>query len=354
MEKLPSMKDIAREAGVSKTAVSLALRNDPQISESRKQQILKIAKSMGYVRNPKIGELMSQMRGAGSGNLHGIIGIINCNQDKHAFRDHATIPSYVEGCKRRAYNLGYHTDSFWLYEPNISAQRWIGILKSRGITGLVMVGMMKQNRVPEFFLPVIEHFPTTVTGVRTKQPALSFACVDHHILSLRAFQKATELGYKRPGLVLEETIDRLVEHRFTAGYRTGQQEIEPDNRLEPFMQVDAAKENLEFFVEWFEKQKPDVIFTLYNIVDKWVRQMGLRVPEDVGLIQLEWRSYRPHWAGMNQHNDICGEAAVDMLINMIYNGDKGFPAFPKATLIGASWIDGETIRYPRKQKAVFA
>jgi len=344
MDKAPSMKDIAAKAGVSKTAVSLALRNDPQISEKRKQQILEIAKSLGYVRNPKIGELMSQMRSSGS--VHGIIGIVNCNQNPDAFRDHPTIPKYVEGCRRRANSLGYQTDTFWLYESEISTERWIGILESRSICGLVLVGMMKQNRVPEFFQPVVERFPSTVTGVRTRKPALSFACADHHILTLRAFQKAIEIGYERPGLALDYTIDKLVEHRFSAAFRTGQEDIPVKNRVPLFMDMDAAKEDPKVFEQWFKTERPDVIFTLYNVVDKWVRKMGYKVPEDVGLIQLEWRSYRPHWAGMDQHNDICGEAAVDMLINMIYNGEKGFPEFPRATLIGASWIDGETIRYP--------
>ena len=343
------MKDVAIKAGVSKTAVSLALRNDPQISEKRKKQILKIAKSMGYVRNPKIGELMSQMRGAASGNHHGIIGIVNCNQDSTALRAHPTIPNYVEGCKRRAKSLGYHVDTFWLYEPNLSSERWIGILESRGISGLVLVGMMKQNKIPDFFMPVVEQFPSAVTGVRTRRPALSFASVDHHILTLRTFEKAIELGYKRPGLALESTIDQLVEHRFIAAYQIGQQLIPPENRLQPFLDVDAAKEDMNLFQNWLEKEKPDVIFTLYNIVDKWVQGLGYKVPDDIGLIQLEWRSYRPHWAGMNQHNDICGEAAVDMLINMIYNGEKGFPEYPRATLIGSSWIDGETIRYDLKK-----
>ena len=66
----------------------------------------------------------------------------------------------------------------------------------------------------------------------------------------------------------------------------------------------------------------------------------MKVPEDIGLIQLEWRESRPDIAGMHQHNVVTGEAAVDMVISQIHNNETGIPKFPRATLIGATWIDG--------------
>jgi LacI family transcriptional regulator len=344
MDKLPSMKDIAEKLGVSKMTVSLALRNDPQISESRKKEVLDTAKAMGYVRNSKLGEFMSQMRGGRNLSSNGNIALVNCNQDPKALYRHPTIPIYVEGIKRRAKNLGYSTDSFWLFEPGLTSKSWIRILNSRGIVGIILTGMMKQNRIPEFFIPVVSKFPTVVTGVRTKKPALSFSSVDHHVLTLRAFEKAVSLGAKKPGLVLDQEIDVLVEHRFTAAFRSAQHlYLKKRFHIPPFMQVVEARKNIHLFNEWFQKYKPDTILTLYDSVANWVTSMGYTVPVDVGLIQLEKRSNSRDWAGMDQHNDICGEASVDMLVNSIYNGDVGLPEYPRATLIGASWKDGKTI-----------
>ncbi len=340
------MKDIALKAGVSKTAVSLALRNDPQVSKSLRLKIHRIAKEMGYVRNPKIGELMSQMRSSSSRSKHGILAIVNGNQDSKAHIDHPTIPAYYQGCKRRAEVLGYAIDKFWLYEPNMTSDRWVSILQSRGISGIVIVGMMRQNRIPEFFKPVVEAFPTTVTGVRTRKPALSFSCADHHMLTLQAFEHAIACGYKRPGLVIERSIDHLVEHRFTSAYLTGQQKyLNPDHHISVFDRYDEAKEKTKLFYDWFHEEKPDAILTLYHSIEKWLRSIDVKIPKDVGLIQLEHRKNDSNWAGMDQHNDVCGEAAVDMLINLIYNGEKGFPEFPRATLIGSSWVDGKTVNH---------
>ena len=60
-------------------------------------------------------------------------------------------------------------------------------------------------------------------------------------------------------------------------------------------------------------------------------------------IRVEWRDSRPDWAGMDQHNDVTGEAAVDMLIDMLHRGETSISEFPRATLIGPTWVDGATV-----------
>lgn len=338
------MQTIADRVGVSKNAVSLALKNDRSISKGTKEKILKVASELGYQRNHVLGEVMSQMRKRGSDTMLATIALINGNNDPKAFRSHPTIPYYVSGCSERARMLGYGVDPLWLHDESITARRWIEILETRGIRGVVIIGLMKENRIPEHFIPVVERFPVVVTGVRTRAPSLPFSCVDHYILALRAFEKAIALGYRRPALVLDSVIDDLVEHRFSAGYYTGQKELPVKRQLRPFYQVAAARKDPGLFEKWLEKEAPDVIFTLYNEVRDWVESAGLQVPADIGLIQLEWRSSHANWAGMNQHNDIVGQKAFDMLLGMIHRGEVGIPEFPSASLVGPTWIHGKTVR----------
>jgi LacI family transcriptional regulator len=338
------MSDIGLQAGVSKNTVSLALRNDPQIPESTRRRIQGIAAALGYQRNPVVAQLMAQLRSDAFSGSKATLALINAHTDLDAFNNHPTIPTYVSGCKSRAAHLGYGLDPFWLHDPDLNGERLNRIFKARGIRGIVVVGLMNSNRLPERFSQTWENYPCVVTGVRTRQPALSFACTDHHIIALRAFEKAVELGYRRPGLVLDETIDHLVEGRFTAGYRIGQNALPRKDRLNPFYQVLAAKTNPLLFRRWLDKEKPDVIFTLYNSVRAALESFGYRIPDDIGLIQLEHRDDRPEWAGMNQHNGHAGEAAVDMVIGMMHSGESGVPSFPRATLIGGTWVDGKTVK----------
>jgi LacI family transcriptional regulator len=338
------MQDIANEAGVSKNTVSLALRNDLQISPSTRARIKCIANKMGYVKNPTVSHLMAELRAGSPSHCSATLALLNANENRCAFTSHRTVPTYVEGCRRRAAQSGYCLNEFWLHDPDLDGEKLNKILRARNIRGVVVVGLMNPDHLPQRFQPIWEAFPCVVTGVRTRKPAISFSCVDHHITAVRAMDNAFRLGYKRPGLVLDGVIDRLIEGRFSAGYYIAQQQLPAIRRIKPFYFATGARENATLFKTWFEKEQPDVILTLYHTVHKWIRGLGLEVPRDIGLIQLEWRPDHARWAGMHQHNDMVGEAAIEMIIGMIHNNESGVPLFPRATLIGSTWVDGFTVK----------
>lgn len=334
---------IAAHVGCSKNTVSLALRGDPQIPASTRDVIKKAADKLGYTPNAIVSHLMAQLRSSQTARFQAKLALINAHRDPQAFRTHATIPAYVHGCEQRALKLGYSFDHFWLHDPKLKAESWIRILRARGIKGIIIVGMMDQNHLPPHLRPVWEHFPCVVTGVRTREPALSFSCVDHHNLTVRAFEKALALGYLRPALVIDERIDRLVEGRFSGAMLSAQQSLPAAQRIPAFTQIDLARTDRELFFRWFDRHKPDVLLSLYNIVFPWLKEHGLRVPKDVGVIQLEWRESHAEVSGMNQHNDTVGEAAVDMVVGQIHRSETGIPLFPRATLISASWVEGQSL-----------
>jgi len=339
----PTLRDIAKEMGYSKNTISLGLRGSSQIPLGTRERIAAVAEKLGYRPNAVVSQLMAQLRSARTSRLQAKLALVNANLDPAAFREHPTIPIYVEGCERRAASLGYDFDRFWLHDPELTAERLLRILTARGIKGLILVGLMDTNHLPAALEPVWSKLPCVVTGVRTRDPALSYCCVDHYNLALIAFEKAVSLGYKRPGLVLDDVIDALVERRFSAGYLTGRRMLPKAQQIPVFGEVNGPG-RADMFRTWLVRHRPDVVFTLYNSVVGWLKAAGKRIPEDVGVIQLEWRSSRPDIAGMHQHNLVTGEAAVDMVVSQIHNNEPGVQEFPRATLIGASWVDGASVR----------
>jgi len=339
-----TMGTIAERAGVSKNTVSLALRHDPQIPLETRKRIERLAKSLGYTKNPVVAQLMTELRKAHPAGYRRTLALLNANQDPKAFKDHPTVPVYVEGCRRRAAFHGYKLDDFWLHDPKLNGDRLARVLRARGIRGVLIVGLMKENRLPERFSSLWSQQACVVTGVRTHHPTLPFCCVDHHALVLEAVEQAVALGYRRPAIVVDEHIDQLVDGRFSSGMWIGQQALPADQRLPGFYAVETSRQDQTAFAAWIREHKPDVIFTLYNFVRHWVEALGLQVPRDVGMIQLELRKGSEDWAGMEQHNDLTGEAAIDMLVGMLHNNEIGPPAFPRATLISGSWVTGKTVR----------
>lgn len=339
------MAQIAERAGVSKNTVSLALRGSPRIGAETRARIERIAAELGYRRNAAVGCLMAELRRSGSARFAATLALLNANEDPDAFRTHPTVPSYVAGVKRRATSLGYGLDEFWLHDPQISGERLASILRARGIRGALVVGLLRTNRLPERMSAVWDEFPAVVTGVRTRSPELSFTCADQYALALNAYEQAWKLGYRRPALVLDPVIDALIDGRFTAGFLTGQQHRRPEgDPIPPFNAIAEARRDLAPFREWLEKTRPDVIFTLYHEVERWLTDCGKRVPDDIGLIQYERRGQGTHWAGMDQRNDLVGEAAVDLLVSMIHNGQQGVPERAIATHVTSQWVMGATVR----------
>lgn len=338
------MSTIAKRAGVSKNTVSLALRHDPQIPAETRARVEKIAAELGYAKNPVVAQLMSELRKAAPAGARRTFALLNANQDPRAFTRHPTIPAYVEGCRRRAAAHGYALDEFWLHDPELYGEQLNRVLRARGIRGALVVGLMRENRLPPRFSVTWQNHAVVVTGVRTREPTLNFACVDHHELVIEAMEQARQLGYRRPGLVLEGAIDRLVDGRFGAGFWAAQQSLPESDRTPAFFDVETARAEPARFDAWYRANRPDVILTLHTVVREWLEAAGPRAPRDIGLIQLELRRGCEDWAGMDQHNDLTGEAAVDMLVSLLHGAEIGLPSAPRATLIGASWRAGKTAR----------
>jgi LacI family transcriptional regulator len=338
-----TLADVSREAGLTKSAASLALRSDPRIPVGTRRRVEKAARKLGYKRNATVSHLMAELRRGTAAGSRATIALLNVNDDPRAFTRHPTIPSYVQGVKERAGDLGYAVDTINESAVTLGGRRLRQILQTRGIRGCVLTGLMRSNRLPRHLDSLWKRFPCVVTGVRTVDPQLPFACSDHFAVSEMAMAMALRSGCQRPALVLDRQIDELVQGRFTAGFLIAQREISAARRIPPYYHGDNEPEVPPEFVQWFRRYNPDAIMTLYHVVEDWLRMLGIRPPSNVALIQLERRPHVSSWAGVDQHNDRTGAAAVDLLVQMIHAGETALATHSRAILIEPSWRPGETL-----------
>jgi LacI family transcriptional regulator len=343
LRKPPSLADIASLTGLTKSAVSLALRHDPRIPKATRHRVEKAAKRIGYRRNAVVAHLMSQLRIGEQRGERATIALLNLNEDPSAFRSHPTIPAYVRGCRSRAAGLGYILDEINEPAASLDGNRLLRILQARGLRGCILTGLMKKNCLPSTLAPLWTAMPCVVTGVRTEDPRLPFACADHHAVAQLALSRILASGRRRPALVLENGIDELVQGRFTAGFLIAQRELPARDRVPPFYHCGGDSKPSPEFISWWERHRPDSILTLYHVVEEWLKALRVKVPETTALVQLESRPERSDWAGVDQHNDRTGAAAVDLLVQMIHAGETALSTSPRAILIEPSWIEGSTL-----------
>ncbi|MBC8189131.1 MAG: LacI family DNA-binding transcriptional regulator, partial [Puniceicoccaceae bacterium] len=181
----------------------------------------------------------------------------------------------------------------------------------------------------------------SVIGVTHWNNRLNCASNDQYQTARRATEKVIELGYKRPLLVVPESDDRLLDEKFSAGFFSIARRLNPKNQLGLLpLQMD----NLDAAVRTIKKQKPDVILTNKTECYTALQAAGIRIPDELGVVHIDWHDAICHLAGMRQNNRVVGSAGVDLVVSQLQKNEFGALEFPKVVHIESVWVDGQSVR----------
>jgi LacI family transcriptional regulator len=322
-----NLRHIARLAGVSPSAVSLALRDSPRISGATKQRILRLARETGYTPDPKIVNLMRHLRKPRALRQQACFGVISFydsprpwEQSPHLLRIHA-------GMVRRAGELGYRLETLWLRAPGMTYRRFRGILEARSIEGLLCYGS------PDFaqeFPAELDQFAVVTLGLSIRTPL-------HRITShfyndtVTALERVHRLGYRRPGLVLGSHEELRSAHAHSAAY------------------LGWCEHVLGSLRAWLAEQNPDVLIFVHlpGMVARFralLREQRVRVPGRLGVAVLSHLVEGSGFSGLQQNQRLMGAWAVELLADRIANRDFGVPASPRIEMVESEWIEGSSLR----------
>lgn len=336
------MQKVAEAAGVSKSSVSLALRDDPRIALATRRRIQAVAGKLGYRKNPVVATLMAQLRVSHTPKFQANLGLINCLPERN-FLERAACREYRAGICERIERAGYGVEDIWAGEPGLKVARLIQILQTRNIRGLILVGCDQQKPFfpenPEFF----REFYVATVGMDRTLPLLPRAATDHFRSARSAVETCIRLGYRRPALFVSDSADKLSDRRYSSGFLAGITDgsIEAGDRIAPLFS-DAPNKSL--FLKWIETNKPDVVVTDRSEAMVWLDESGLSVPDDMGLLHLDWSPSQAGWAGMRPNGRMVGAAAADLVIGQINNNELGIPAHPRLVLIESDFVPGPSVK----------
>lgn len=339
-QKRPNMQQIAARAGVSKSTVSLALRNDPRLKPATIRKVHRAADELGYRTNALVAHLMAHLRQSRTKAFQSNVALMNCSGDAHIFDWH-TFSDFRAGAEERADQLGYGIDTFWLADPEMKPSRMKQILETRNIRGVVFAAHHEPGGLDERYHELWEEFSCAIVGVGRVDPPLPCAANDHYETARQAARKAFELGYHHPGLVIENRLDRLLNRKFTAGFTSVERNPTDEGSL-PWLDFDQI--DPRGLMAWKETHGIDLIVCTRAEVRAWLEAEGLHIPADIGLIHLDWFPELADWAGFNQNNRVVGAAAADIVINQIHRNEVGYVEYPKLVLIESDWVPGDSVQ----------
>jgi LacI family transcriptional regulator len=348
-----TLREVAKEAGVSLAAVSFALRNSPKISLAKREHIQAVAQRMGYRQSPLVSASMARMRGSRDTNYQATLGWVNDNPDAEYWHGHKTF----QGAKARAEELGYVLDELFLdkirhEEPQANVRRFCQIAQARGIHGVILPEQYRIHHVqeewPEMAVVVIGHVAGELHRATLKRQG--FYCPFHSVVpdtfsNLRlAYDGLRERGYRRIGLVSSEWFNWHSDNLLRAAVLEFNQLVPASERVVPFFDETTGKQSPDSFARWLEKSRPDVVVATFFEVGGWLKKLAHKVPGDIGLAHINLGPLEQDWSGIDQRNELIGGAAVDLLTAHLIRNERGIPPYPKRVAVPGCWVDGKTTR----------
>ena len=339
LDKRVNMADIAAEAGVSKTTVSLALHGNPRISDATRIRIEKLAAELGFEPNPAAQALCSKRHVPGESGMIGAMAmLISASHDRVLF-PRPEIKQLNEMLATHCRRLGYRIDRF-VVGPSAREQESLSrILKARGVRAIMIYG--ENSEIRDWSLDWGWFAAVTFSGSMREHFV-------HNVMSSSyqdvydAVAHLAKRGYKKPGYFISEQDFDHWQIGFRAamnllGRRSGQALCIRDK----FMPDKVVREK---FICWFEKYQPDLVVSSYEEACSILETTGVNVPEDAGYFSLDVRPSSTQVSGLIQMRDVAYKTAVELLHGMISRHEYGPPKHPVNLEIPSVWNEGETLR----------
>lgn len=325
-----TMADVAAAAGVARSTVSKALRDDPSISAAQRERVKAVAAELGYRPDPLVANLMAQLHGTRRRHdPHHLAWIDLWTPDEQQRQGHDARPA-LQGARQRAAELGFGIEVYHAAAEGVGPERLRAILTTRSQWGVIFPPVPEAAMEYAFDLGGLA---SVAIGTSLRTPRLHRVSHNHFRSAQVACQRLRAKGLARIGLVLSPATDRRVEHRWRAAYLTEQSAWPTAERLPPLI---APPDAFPAFVSWLDTHQPDAVLASEPHVGSWLRRIGPKAPRLVGLA-LDHPT--PGQWGIAYRSEQLGAAAVEMVIGQIHRHERGLPENPHTLLIDGAWVE---------------
>ncbi|MDQ8193310.1 LacI family DNA-binding transcriptional regulator [Coraliomargarita sp. SDUM461004] len=338
-----SLSSVARAAGVSSMTVSRVFRGEQNVAESTRRQVIAKAQELGYQPNPHISRLMEVVRNNRTQQLRAVLAVIR--DDGSNDKPQGAVHNYVsiEHIRAKAELHGYGAEEFVLGSNGMTAERLGGILKARGVDGILI-----SPQSLSCFAAKIDYssFSSIVFGYGLISPQLHRASTNMTQGILEATERLEKRGYQRIGIAVTEWVNSRADHTYSGAVLHYQQAL-PQQRRVPLLllQNKLAQQDEETFCNWIQQHKPDAIISFHAPVPYWLQhKLNLRIPEDIGVVVHDWMPGMEAYAGIDHQRAHVAAAAVDLVATKLKHNERGIPPVPQQILIPPRFVDGPSIR----------
>lgn len=339
MASLPTLADVAREAGVSTFTASLALRLSPRVADATRARVLAAAETLHYRPNPLVKTLMASVRLRQRKPTGDVLAFL-------ISREQALHPGQLdfqqrlqEGAAARALDHGFRLEPIRLSTVNGSGRRLQQVLDTRHIFGVVIPPVPSR----QFKLDLAWDRMASVTLGHSFHEIAAHRVSSNHFRFMRtALDACRSRGWSRPGLVLSQRLVQAVDDTLIGGYLAATYLHDGEFPIPPLLYPDDHLEP-QLLHAWIKRHRVGVVLSLRQDTCSLLEQGGLVVGRDIGLALLDCPGPTGRFAGIDQRMHDLGATSIDLLVQAMQGNEFGVPTLPRVVELDGVWVDGPTL-----------
>lgn len=338
MKTLVTIKDVAREAGVSIATVSLVMRSSPRIRPETSAKVREAAAQIGYTPSPMVSALMARIRSARPNADHTTLAVIGWAPPREPATHSWFSLEIGNGIKAAADRLGFALQYFPLAGRGANSTRLGQVLRNTGIPAAIIPPLSFGETALDLDFT---HLSAVAIGYTVKSPSLHRVCPDQFQGMMHSLQELTQRGYRRIGLCIDHSTDKRVRHKWLASMLWHNRFVAEGEAVAPHLyhQLNEAA-----FSRWLKRARPDVVIAPSCKVLTCLRTLGYDVPGEIGFAITNHADRHEPCSGLDQRPHLLGEKAVDAVVAQINRNERGVPSVPLTTSVDGIWVDGSTTR----------
>lgn len=329
--KTPNLRDVAEAAGVSVATVSLALRNHASIPEATRERVQQAAAKLGYQPNPRVAELMSQVRRNRSlDQLKETVALYWADIDEDYLGERPFLREFEAGARESLQANGYGLICFY-DDPGRKPAQVAKMLATRGIRGIILAPLMRSTECRLDW--DWKNHSAIIAGSARWSPQFNRVQFHHFAEMGMILNRLKAGGRERVGLVIDSILEERSQHAILGGFYGA---MDPDlpRRAACF---EAEGDDRAAFLKWLDRYQPDALIVAYPKALEWIK-VAKSSPHIV-LRTVQEGSDNTACAGINQSYEHLGQTAGLQLIGQLQRNEMGLPEAPLQILITGEWVD---------------
>lgn len=332
------MRTLAERLGVTKTTISLALRDHHSISKATRDRVHKLAQELNYRPDPAIAAIAARRWSCGSLDRHLVIAFL-CH---HASGQRNVQSRYLHGARERAKDFGYKLEPFFI-DDYPSAEAASRVLYTRGTRGIIIPPISNPDSKRAMQLDW-DKFTAVCCGVGRIRPPLHTVTNDVFGTTRMVWEVAAQAGFKRIGGAInchDPIADDDWQRIGASAAAIALLGLHESAKI-PLLTSEAVDEKA--LIRWYRKYKPELVIGFNHTTGEMLERNGVRIPEEVEFICLIAQP-GSKWSGINHHYDQTSRTSVEVLNVEMRDNHWGLPELPNIILVESEWNCGTTFSH---------